>query len=51
MGVNDSYINTGEQPWLPNFYISVGDNDITEKVRKGLINISLDDYGGSKQAN
>ncbi|EKS6403530.1 late control protein [Enterobacter hormaechei] len=47
--MNDSRINTGEQPWLPNFFISVGDTDITEKVRKGLINISLDDYGGSNK--
>ena len=51
MGLNP-YIQTGEQPWLPNFFISVGDTDITEKVRRGLINISLDDYGGSsKQAD
>ncbi len=49
MGVSKGYIETGEQPWLPNFFISVGDTDITEKVRKGLINISLDDYGGSSK--
>lgn len=49
MGVNDSYIKTGEQPWLPNFFISVGNTNITEKVRQGLINISLDDYGGSNK--
>lgn len=49
MGVNDSYVKTGEQPWLPNFFISVGDTNITEKVRQGLINISLDDYGGSNK--
>jgi len=49
MGVSKAYIETGEQPWLPNFFISVGDTDITEKVRRGLINISLDDYGGSNK--
>lgn len=46
---NNSYIETGPQAWAPNFYISVDNNDITEKIRKGLINISLTDYGGSNK--
>lgn len=50
MGLTDkSYIETGDQAWSPNFYISVGNTDITEKIRKGLINISLTDYGGSSK--
>jgi len=50
MGVNNGeYIATGNEAWLPNFSISVGDKDITEKVRKGLVNIALTDYGGSNK--
>ncbi|MDN8599004.1 contractile injection system protein, VgrG/Pvc8 family [Citrobacter sp. S2-9] len=49
MGVSDGYVATGAEPWLPNFSISVGDEDITEKVRKGLVNIALTDYGGANK--
>lgn len=44
-----TYIETGNQAWSPNFHISVDSNDITEKIRSGLINISLTDYGGSNK--
>ncbi|EJK0523140.1 late control protein [Salmonella enterica] len=46
---NNSYVETGDQAWSPNFYISVDNNNITEKIRKGLVNISLTDYGGSSK--
>ncbi|ECG8599962.1 late control protein [Salmonella enterica subsp. salamae] len=47
--VNKSYSDIGDQAWFPNFYISVDNTDITERVRKGLISITLTDYGGSNK--
>ncbi|MEB8638668.1 contractile injection system protein, VgrG/Pvc8 family [Cronobacter muytjensii] len=50
MGVdNQLYIESGTEPWLPNFSVTAGDVDITEKIRAGLVNISLTDYGGSSK--
>lgn len=43
------YVNTGVEAWKPNFYISADNENITEKIRKGLINITLTDYGGSSK--
>ncbi|HFP5351382.1 TPA: contractile injection system protein, VgrG/Pvc8 family [Escherichia coli] len=43
------YTNTGVEAWKPNFYIAADDVNITEKIRKGLINITLTDYGGSSK--
>ena len=43
------YVNTGVEAWKPNFYISADNKNITDKIRKGLINITLTDYGGSSK--
>ncbi|EEW2131312.1 late control D family protein, partial [Escherichia coli] len=43
------YVNTGVEAWKPNFYISADNENITDKIRKGLINITLTDYGGSSK--
>lgn len=45
----ESYIETGNEPWKPNFYISADNTDITDKIRQGLISITLTDYGGSSK--
>lgn len=46
------YIDTGSQPWLPNFSLSVEGADITDALRENLVDITLKDYGaGSKKSD
>ncbi|MCP9661513.1 contractile injection system protein, VgrG/Pvc8 family [Escherichia fergusonii] len=47
--MSESYLDTGYEAWKPNFFISADNTDITEKIRQGLINITLTDYGGSNK--
>lgn len=47
-----AYIDTGIQPWLPNFSISVEGEDITDAVRENLVDLTLKDHGaGSKRSD
>lgn len=43
------YIDSGSEPWKPNFSITVEGSDITDIIRANLINLTLTDYGGDQK--
>lgn len=47
-----TYIDSGLMPWQPKFTFSVEGEDITDKIRENLIDLSLRDFGaGSKKSD
>lgn len=47
-----AYIDSGLMPWQPNFTLSVEGEDITDKIRENLVDLSLRDFGaGSKKSD